>query len=71
MLEKGHFLINGAEGQVELIDIESEEGFKRIAELGLEGVPAVYKESKKCLIQIDRETDTLLLECEGGENKST
>lgn len=70
LLEKGHFLINGAEGQAELVDIESEEGFKRIAELGLEGVPAVYQGGKKCKIQVDSETDTLLLECgESGEDK--
>lgn len=63
LLEEGHFLINGTEGQIDLVDIESEEGFPKIAEIGLEGVPAAYQGSKKCRILVDEETETVMLEC--------
>jgi len=71
LLEKGHFLVNGAEAQVELVDIETEEGFVQIFE-GLGGVPAAYRDGKKCNIRIDEETQTLMLEChDGAENPGT
>lgn len=60
LLEKRRFLVNGDEGEVDLIDIETEEGFKQIFP-GLEGVPSAYRDGKKCNIQIDGET--LLLDC--------
>ena len=60
LLEKRHFLVNGEEGEVELVDIETEEGFSRIFP-ELEGVPSAYQEGKKCLIRIEK--DTLFLEC--------
>lgn len=65
LLEKGHFSLNGAEGDVELIDIETEEGFKQVFE-GLEGVPSAYADGKRCQIRIDEETGTLMLECGDG-----
>ena len=60
LLEKRHFLVNGEESEVELVDIETEEGFNRIFP-ELEGVPSAYQEGKRCSIRI--EEDTLLLEC--------
>lgn len=60
LLEERHFLVNGKEGEVELVDIETEEGFKRIFP-ELDGVPSAYQEGKRCSIRI--EGDTLHLEC--------
>lgn len=60
LLEERHFLVNGEKGEVELVDIETEEGFKRIFP-ELEGVPSAYQEGKRCSIRI--EENTLLLEC--------
>jgi len=61
LIEKGHFDINGEEGDVEMVDIESEEGFVQIFD-GLDGIPAAYKDGKQCKIRI--EGDSILhLEC--------
>jgi glutaredoxin len=62
LLEKGHFSINGIEGEVDLIDVETEEGFKQIFE-GMDAVPAAYSDGKRCKISIDEEGETLILEC--------
>jgi len=62
LLEKGLFSINGAEGQVDLIDIETEEGFKQIF-AGMDAVPAAYLDGRKCRIKVDEESETLVLEC--------
>lgn len=64
LLTEGKFSINGEEGKVDLIDIETEEGFPHVAELGLSNVPAAYRGKKKCDIKIDDETQTVLIECE-------
>ena len=47
---------------MDLIDIETEEGFKQIFE-GMEGVPAAYQDGKKSRIKVDEESETLVLEC--------
>lgn len=52
---------------VELIDIETEEGFLRFKEEVLDqgdgAVPSAYKGGQRCKIQIDEETDTLIFAC--------
>ena len=68
LLEKRHFLVNGKEAEVELVDIETEEGFKLIFP-ELEGVPSAYQEGKRCKIRI--EEDTLFLECPNNEDPGT
>lgn len=37
---------------VEVIDVESEEGFPKIAEMDLTEIPAAYEDGKKCTIKI-------------------
>ncbi len=72
-LEKGHFLINGKEGQVDVIDIETKEGFAKIKEMSLTGIPRAYKNGKQCKIRIDEEDMTVFLDCEDEprENKKS
>lgn len=59
MVEKGQT----SEKDVELIDIESEEGFPYIAEFALSGIPSAYKEKQKCEIRIDQEANILHIIC--------
>lgn len=61
-LKKGRFLIDGEEGEVELIDIETDEGYKQIFD-GLGSVPAAYLDGKKCKLYMD-DDETLILECD-------
>ncbi len=69
LLAKGHFLINGGEGQIDLIDIETEEGFAQIKDVDITGVPSAFKDGKQCRIKIDDEKTTLLLECDDDERE--
>jgi hypothetical protein len=47
---------------VELIDVETDEGFPYIAEFGLTGVPSAYRGKQKCEIKIDQ--DILQIICD-------
>lgn len=63
LLEKRHFLVNGIESEVEVVDIETEEGFARMRAFPeLDGIPSAYQDGKACRIHID--DDTLFLECQ-------
>jgi glutaredoxin len=72
MLEKGQFTVDGEEGEVDLVDIETEEGFAEATKRDdLTGVPAAFKDAKVCKIKIDDENHIVMLECEGdGEVKA-
>jgi hypothetical protein len=59
MVERGQ--INDKD--IELIDIESDEGFPYIAEFALSGVPSAYKDKQKCEIKIDQESNILHIVC--------
>ncbi len=54
------------QGEIELVDIETDEGFLKFKEevlsLGDGAVPSAYKEGKKCIISIT-EDDSLLFNC--------
>jgi glutaredoxin len=67
LLESGHFLVDGQESEIDLIDIESEEGFPLAQSQGLTSVPQAFSGDKQCRIKIDDETKTLLIECGDGE----
>lgn len=64
MIREGRF---AGETEVELIDIETEDGFKKFKKevLNFEdgAVPSAYKDGERCLIRIDEENNNLLLEC--------
>jgi glutaredoxin len=63
LIKEGRF----AGEEVELVDIETDEGFKKFKEEVLDfsdgAVPSAYKGGEKCLIHIDEENNSLLLEC--------
>jgi len=52
---------------IELVDIETDEGFekfrKEVLDFSDSAVPSAYKDGEKCLIRIDKENNNLLLEC--------
>lgn len=63
LVKEGRF---AGETEVELIDIETDEGFAKFKEevldFGEGAVPSAYKEGKKCVISIT-EDDSLLFNC--------
>jgi len=59
MIDRGQV----SDKDLELIDIESDEGFPYIGEFALTGVPSAYKENQKCEIKIDQSTDKLHIIC--------
>jgi len=63
LVKEGKF---GGESEVEIVDIETDEGFAKFKEevldFGEGAVPSVYKEGKKCVISITQDNN-LLLEC--------
>jgi glutaredoxin len=56
------------EGEIELVDIETDEGFERfrkqVLDLGEGAVPSAYREGLKCQILIT-DDDTVLFNCPG------
>lgn len=58
MVEKGQ-----VSDEVELVDIESDEGFPYIKEFALSGVPSAYKGNEKCEIKIDQAANKLHIVC--------
>lgn len=64
LIKEGKF---AGEAKVELIDIETDEGFKKFKEEVLDfgdgAVPSAYRDGEKCLIRVDEENNSLLLEC--------
>lgn len=63
LIKEGKFV---GESEVELIDIETDEGFAKfkdeVLDFGDGAVPSAYKEGKKCVISITEE-DNLLFNC--------
>lgn len=68
LIKEGKF-----EGEIELVDIESDEGFEKfrseVLSLGDGAVPSAYKEGKKCIISIT-EDDSLLFNCPSEDSSS-
>ena len=48
---------------VDLIDVETEEGFKYIKQFGLTKAPAAYLGKKECEIFINREDNSVFIDC--------
>ena len=57
-----------SEKDVEVIDVETDEGFPYIQTMQLSGVPSAYKGIRKCELKIDEETDTLIIICPVEQN---
>ncbi len=72
MMERGQFSIDGEEGEVDLVDIESEEGFEEASKReDLTSVPTAFKDLKKCEIEIDRENRIVHLRCQDEQKPET
>jgi glutaredoxin len=63
LIEEGRF----NQADLDLIDLETEEGFKYIEKLGLNRVPSAYQGRKSCNLQIDHEQNALIITCPGDE----
>jgi glutaredoxin len=68
LLSSGQFESNIEDASVDLIDIETEEGFKEVAKEGLTGVPSAKYNGKSCKIQIDETNEIVILTCEEGDS---
>ncbi len=53
--------------EIELIDLETEEGAPYAEQLGLKRVPAAYIGTESCEIGINREENKLIIQCPGTE----
>ena len=53
------------QSQVDLIDVETDEGFPYIEKLGLTQVPTAMKGGQKCDLSV--EDDTLIIKCPGDD----
>lgn len=62
LIKEGRF-----EGEIELIDIETDDGFarfkKEVLEQGHGAVPSAYKEGQRCTIRIDDAERYLIIDC--------
>ena len=70
MLGKGQFLVDGEEGELDVIDIETEEGFEEAQNHDLSAVPSAFHEGKQCKVKIDEESRTVLIECDHDEHQA-
>jgi len=65
IIASGKVTVDGVESRVEVVDADSEEGLKEAILNNLDRVPsAVTSTGKHCRIDIDREKNTLIVECE-------
>ncbi|MDZ4230253.1 MAG: hypothetical protein U1B77_00360, partial [Dehalococcoidales bacterium] len=67
LISEGRF--NKDEGDVDLIDLETEEGFGWMEKLGLTQVPTAYKGKKRCDLRIDDKERLLVIDCDQKESK--
>lgn len=63
LLKEGKFEVDIDDADVDLIDIETEEGFAQVDENNLAGVPAARFQGKECKISIDRDLGILVISC--------
>jgi glutaredoxin len=61
LIEQGAF---NAE-EVELIDLETDEGFPYIKKLGLSKTPSAYIGTKQCRLSFDKNEPFLIIDCPG------
>ena len=61
LIEQGKFNTE----EVELIDLETEEGFPYIERLGLNKTPSAYIGTNKCRLSFDKNEPFLIIECPG------
>lgn len=63
LIKEGRF----SDDDIEIIDIETDDGFnlfkKEVLEFGDAAVPSAYKDGQACIIKIDRDDRRLIIEC--------
>lgn len=65
LIEQGRF----TQPNVDLIDLETEDGYPYINKMNLSRVPSAYKGKKACELSIDRENNVLIIQCPGDEDQ--
>jgi len=61
---------SGALGDnVEIIDIESDEGFAKLTDLELTEVPSIYSPGGKCEVKYDKDNNIIDIVCPGVEEE--
>lgn len=63
LLKHGKYKIDINDADIELVDIETDEGFAQIAENNLDRVPVARFQGKNCIINIDRGLDIAFISC--------
>lgn len=65
LVEEGRFTIDGkSEGEAEIIDLETDEGFENVEKHSLDAIPSAIDESgKKCKISVDEENQVVQFKC--------
>ena len=62
LMTEGKFLVDGEKGKVDMVDVETEEGFLNIEKYNLELIPAAIDEKgDHCSVSI--EDETVVIEC--------
>lgn len=69
-LLKGKRVASNVVAPVDLIDIETEEGFKSINDNELPAVPCAKYKGKTCKLEVDEEAGVLLITCDTEEEES-
>jgi hypothetical protein len=65
LAEAGKMLTNvGADTDIHLVDVTSDEGFPEIEREKLTGVPVAKYDGRTCKLSIDEETKTLIIDCQ-------
>lgn len=59
LIEAGRF----DQPDVEMVDLETEEGYPWLEKMNLTRVPAAYRGTKTCTLSIDDENQKLIIEC--------
>jgi len=70
LIKSKQFTVDLGDVDVDLIDIESEEGFPEVVKNNLTQVPSARYQGRHCRIQIDRGEGLLYLFCKGEGSQS-
>lgn len=62
LIEEGKF----NQEEVDVLDLETEDGFPWLERMQLTRVPAAYKGKQSCELEIDTETNSLIITCPEG-----
>ncbi len=71
LVNQGRFVTDLGDAGINVVDVESEEGFSQIKEFNLLSVPQAFHGKKTCRLQIDDENDVLIITCKDEVIKPT